>query len=100
MFFNHRRRGAKEPFGGNNEEPIFKITGGEVIEVRLMGVEGQHLALKVEDKSGKQLKLVSFFAPSEWFNIQVGDRRDLLVQFVKNEWNNNVSIEGKILQIF
>ena len=89
-----------EPFGGNNEEPIFKITGVEVIEVRLMGVEGQHLALKVEDKSGKQLKLVSFFAPSEWFNIQVGDRRDLLVQFVKNEWNNNVSIEGKILQIF
>ena len=89
-----------EPFGGGNEEPIFKLTNVGIVEAKLLGADGQHLAIIVEDDKGRQLKLLAFFAPAEWLKVAVNERRDFLVRFSKNEWNGNTSIEGKILQIF
>ncbi len=87
-----------EPFGGDNEEPIFKLENIEVGEVRLMGIEGQHLSVIVVEKTSR-LKLISFFAPDDWFKIQPGDRCDILIKLMKNEWNGNESVEGRILSL-
>ena len=39
-----------EPFGNGNAEPILKITKATVLNVRRMGVDGQHVKLTLRDK--------------------------------------------------
>lgn len=88
-----------EPFGGENEEPIFKLEDFRVAEVRLMGGEKQHLALIVEDKAMRQFKLLAFHAPKEWLEIEQGARLNIWMRFSENDWNGARTIEGKILNI-
>ena len=88
-----------EPFGGDNEEPIFKLQDFRVVEVRHMGAERQHLALIVEDKDLRQLKLLAFFAPEEWLKITEDARLDLWVKLAENDWNGSRTIEGKIINL-
>ena len=88
-----------EPFGGGNEEPIFKLHDVKVAEVRLMGADRQHLALIVEDKNLLQLKLLAFYAPEEWLKVETDARIDALIKLTRNEWNGNTTIEGMIISI-
>ena len=86
-----------EPFGGDNEEPVFQLHDFSVVEARLMGAEKQHLSLIVEDGKGQRIKLLSFFAPEEWCKVSVGARLNVWVKLAKNEWNGIESVEGKII---
>ena len=88
-----------EPFGGDNEEPVFKLQDFRVAEVRLMGAERQHLALIVEDKNFRQIKLLAFFAPDEWRQIAIDARLDVWVKLLENDWNGMRTIEGRILNL-
>lgn len=88
-----------EPFGEGNLEPIFKLENVEVDEVRRMGADGQHLCLMVRDRKGNRIKLVAFYAPAEWFEVQPGDERSILMQVTENEWNGVCSVEGRIVDM-
>ncbi|MBQ3306164.1 single-stranded-DNA-specific exonuclease RecJ [Candidatus Saccharibacteria bacterium] len=88
-----------EPFGNGNPEPVFLLPGVTVMEVRKMGADGKHLRLTIRDGLGTIMKLVAFFARGEWFELQPGERADVWVSVMKNEWNGSVSVEGRILRV-
>lgn len=89
-----------EPFGEGNTEPIFKLENVEIDEVRKMGADEQHLCLMVRDRNGNKMKLVAFYAPRKWLEIQNGDERNILIQVAENEWNGVCSVEGRIVDLF
>ena len=89
-----------EPFGQGNEEPIFLLKGVKIHEVRKMGSESQHLRIDVRGKDGKIMKLVAFFAPKEWMNLDPGyDEIEPVIKLVENEFNGVRSVEGRILDV-
>ena len=83
-----------------NEEPIFRLINVQIIEKRKMGTEGQHLRLDVKGKDGKIIKLVAFYAPDEWLNLEYDDMIEPIVQLVENEFNGVRSVEARIIDIW
>ncbi len=45
------------------------------------------------------MKLVGFFAREEWFLVEEGEKVDVLVNLMVNEWNGNRAVEGRLLQV-
>ncbi|MBR5938995.1 single-stranded DNA exonuclease RecJ, partial [Candidatus Saccharibacteria bacterium] len=88
-----------EPFGTGNEEPIFRLKNVEIVEIRKMGAEENHLRLDVRDKHGNTLKLVAFFAPENWLNLDYETKIEPIVKLVENDFNGIKSPEAQILDI-
>ncbi len=88
-----------EPFGAGNEEPILRINNAHVMEIKRMGSAGQHLRVDVQDEDGRDLKLVAFFAPDDWFSLEQDTWRNFLIKPVENEWNGTRSVEARIVDI-
>lgn len=88
-----------EPFGIGNLEPIFQLKEMEVVRTSKMGTEGQHLRLEVKDVAGRQIKLVAFNAPGAWMNLAKGEKYNVWINLVENEWQGNRNVEGRILRI-
>lgn len=88
-----------EPFGPGNREPVFLLSGVRVADMRLMGMEGQHLRLDIEDQRGMRLKMVAFAVPGEWKEVGVGEVVDVWMKPVINEWNGRQTVEGRILRL-
>ncbi len=88
-----------EPFGDKNEEPVFKLEDVEVVEVRKMGKNGEHLSFLVGDKNNNKMKLVAFNVPKEWFEIREEDHINVWVKLIENEWNGIKTLEGRIEKI-
>ena len=88
-----------EPFGLGNEEPIFHLKNVKIELIRKMGAENQHLRLDVKDKSGKIFKLVAFFAPEKWLNLDYGDKIEPIIKLTENDFNGVKSVEGRIIDI-
>lgn len=88
-----------EPFGMGNLEPIFLLKQVEIQKIMRMGAENNHLRLTVRDDEGAELKALAFNAPEEWMSLRDGERRDIWVNLMENEWQNKRSVEGRILQI-
>ncbi|MBR3180211.1 single-stranded-DNA-specific exonuclease RecJ [Candidatus Saccharibacteria bacterium] len=86
-----------EPFGAGNEEPIFKLVGCEILDVRKMGAEQNHLRVDMKDANGRTLKLVAFFAPEEWLTLSVNDKIEPLIKVNINEFNGVRSVEGRLV---
>ena len=64
-----------------------------------MGAENQHLRLDVKDKFGHILKLVSFYAPEKWLNLDYGAKIEPVVKLTENEFNCVRSVEARIIDI-
>ena len=88
-----------EPFGVGNLEPVFLLKGMQIKQVVKMGSEQQHLKLTICDKEQRELKLVAFNAKKDWMELRNGDKQDIWVNLIENEWRNEWSVEGRILQI-
>ena len=87
-----------EPFGSGNPEPIICFEHVQVLGVRRMGSESQHVKLDVKDNNGKHLELLAFSAPNDWF-CEVGQYVSVWVQLTINEWRGRRSIEGRLLHL-
>lgn len=88
-----------EPYGAGNEEPVFRLAGAKICDIQRMGAEGQHIRINLEDKDGKGLKLVGFYAPDEWLNLTVDDEVEPIVRLVDNEFNGVHALEARIIDI-
>lgn len=88
-----------EPFGVGNEEPKFLLKGMRVMEVKWLGKESEHLMMMVMDGEGRRMKVMGFYGAEEWRGIEAGDRLDVMVALMVNEWNGKRSVEGRIVKI-
>ena len=92
--------GQLEPFGTGNEEPIFRLKEVEIYDIRRMGAEQNHLRVDVKDKNGNKLKLLAFFAPKEWMELDYGMKIEPVIMLTENNFNGVRSVEGRLLDIF
>ena len=89
-----------EPYGPGNEEPIFRLKNIQLTNVTLMGADRNHLRLDLRDQNGKYLKLVAFYAPESWLNLDpVLDHIEPLVKFTENDFNGVKSLEARVCDI-
>lgn len=88
-----------EPYGPGNEEPVFLLQEVRVVEVAKLGEEAKHLRLVVWDKSGKSLKLMSFYAPEEYLRLKGGEIVNVWIALSENEFRGIRSVEGRILRL-
>lgn len=89
-----------EPYGPGNEEPIFRLKDVRIQNVTRMGTDRNHLRLDLKDKNGKYLKLIAFYAPEKWFNLDPEyDHIEPLVKLTENDFNGVKSCEARIVDI-
>ena len=88
-----------EPFGLGNEMPIFGLNNIFILDKKLMGADEQHLGILARGEDGKLLKLVGFYAPEQWREIEQGREANMLIHLEENEWNGTRSAEGHILDL-
>jgi len=85
-----------EPFGEGNTEPIFEI------EAQVCGkqiLKEKHLALSIRDRSGKEMKMMAFYAQEAWKEVENGDMVRVQFRLMKNEFRGKVAIEGEIISL-
>lgn len=87
-----------EPFGIGNPQPVIKINGLSVKNVRKMGDESQHIKLELQDSKGKKMQFVAFNASNNFF-VEVGETVSVWFQPNINEWKGNRSVEGQLLHL-
>lgn len=83
-----------EPFGIGNPEPTFLTKDLEVVEIRTVGKENNHLKLVLKDKAGKRLEAVGFNLIDKKPNQ--GDMVDIVYNVRENFWNSRKRIEGRL----
>ncbi len=89
-----------EPYGPGNEEPIFRLKNIDLTNVTRMGTDRNHLRLDLRDKNGKYLKLVAFYAPEQWLNLDPQfDRIEPLIRLTENDFNGVKSVEARLLDL-
>lgn len=86
-----------EPYGHGNPPPVFKLTNMAVSLRREMGAQHQHLKLELTDPGGHKFTVVAFNKATE-IKADVGDVIDVWVELILNEWQNNRTVEGRLLR--
>ncbi|MBP7775256.1 MAG: DHH family phosphoesterase, partial [Candidatus Saccharimonas sp.] len=87
-----------EPFGNGNPEPIVKIDAVQVVSIRRMGNDGQHLKLSLQDYLGGGLDVVAFSADESWF-VEPGEVVSVCIQPLLNEWRGVKRVEGRLVRL-
>ena len=87
-----------EPFGNGNPEPIIKIDNCQVVNIRIMGSDSQHIKISIKDKKGLTIQLLAFNAP-EYFFVGLGELITVWFQTTVNDWRGNQSIEGRLIHL-
>lgn len=90
---------AFEPFGNSNDRPNFVSRGVEVVDITKMGLEGQHLKLKLNDGSSAFINALGFSQSETWQDLRIGDKIDIVYYLDLNEFNGRSEIQMKIIDI-
>lgn len=88
-----------KPHGAKNPEPKFASFKLKPLTVRLIGKEGNHLKLEVENDKGERRVGIAFGAGSFYSEIKKDSLIDCVYNLTRNTWNNHTSIEMKIRDI-
>lgn len=87
-----------EPFGSGNTQPILYSTNLEVLYVRRMGADGQHVKIETRSKSGVKMQFLAFNAPEHFF-VEIGGEINVWYQPDINEWQGRRTVEGRLLHL-
>ncbi|MFA5124287.1 MAG: single-stranded-DNA-specific exonuclease RecJ [Patescibacteria group bacterium] len=87
-----------EPFGEDNEQPLFAAFGLSVEQVQTVGVDGKHLKVLVSQNGDlSNLHKLIGFSFGEWCaRLKAGDKIDIVFELGVNEWNGNKELQLKI----
>jgi single-stranded-DNA-specific exonuclease len=97
-----------EPFGVENQEPLFLFNSLTVISKKVLGSHSDHLKLKLDDPSTSKLeKILATGLDAIAFKkgdldkvIKIGDQIDLIASLCVNTWNNVSTPQLVIKEIF
>jgi single-stranded-DNA-specific exonuclease len=94
------------PFGMGNPQPVFVTRGVRVRDMKVLGREGKHLKLVLED-SNSELRIMNYglfdgigFGMGEMAReIDIGDEIDIAYTIDENTWNGNTKLQLKVRDI-
>ncbi len=87
------------PFGEGNPEPVFFMERMIVTEIRPVGSDGKHLKFLLTAPAGKSFDAIGFSLAGTIPDLGKGEAIDVLFQVDENEWNGNVSLQLKLIDI-
>lgn len=89
-----------EPFGQNNNKPLFVAYKLTVEQVQTVGADGKHLRVMVsQDEHPEVHKLIGFSFGDWCARLNTGDKIDIVFELGINEWNGNREIQLKIIDL-
>jgi len=91
-----------EPFGKNNEAPIFLAKDFLISSLRVVGNGSKHLKLdlKSEKLPQKTFKAIGFgLVKNGGADLKVDDKVDFVFEILKDEWNGRRDLQLKIKDI-
>lgn len=83
-----------KPFGLNNPEPVFVSRNARVENVRLIGINGKHLKMKIDG-----VDCIGFGMGSLHKTLQTGAHVDIAYVIDMNTWNGNRRLQLKLKDI-
>lgn len=87
-----------EPFGIGNPEPVF-VSRATVSNWRLVGSEGKHLKLTLEDKQGRYFEAIGFGMGGRAKEVINGHEIEAAYNLTGNEWNGKKNIQLRLKDI-
>lgn len=81
-----------EPFGMNNDNPVFSITGAEAVLVSAVGAESKHLRMRIA-KNGVYINCIGFSMGSYADFIHQGSIIDIAFQIDINHYQGNENVQ-------
>jgi single-stranded-DNA-specific exonuclease len=86
-----------EPFGFGNPEPLFVTRKIQIVNMRMVGAEGKHLKVKIQDPETKQLFDAIAFGFGTQFSLISSDLLfDIVYTIDMNVWNGKRTLQLKI----
>lgn len=83
---------ALEPYGAENEKPVFALMGMNVLMIGRMGAEGKHLRMRLV-KSGSYINCVGFGMGDYADEIKEGEFIDVAFNMDINDFKGNKSVQ-------
>jgi len=87
------------PFGQNNDRPRFASFNVDIVDMNTMGLEGQHIKIKVKQDDSGIFQAIGFGQAEKWKDLQIGDRIDIVYYAENNEFNGKSEVQLKIVDI-
>ncbi len=87
------------PFGEGNPEPIFFAGSVRVEESRPVGSDGKHIKLSISFPGGRIFDAIGFSLSDRIPDLCSGDLLDILFQVDENEWQGNVKLQLKLVDM-
>lgn len=91
------------PFGKKNKEPRFLIKKAEIVSCRTVGNGSKHLKMELmvfgKDSNLKKINAIAFGMGDKNRALKEGSLVDVVFEMILNEWNNNRSLEMKIIDL-
>jgi len=90
------------PFGQGNDRPKFMSREAVIADIFTMGLEGQHIKLKIKARQSKKngvIDAVGFGQAEQWKDLRIGDIIDIAYYVEINEFNGRSSAQLKIIDI-
>lgn len=89
-----------EPFGENNEEPIFCIRDVIVDAVRIVGNGSKHMKLSLTtSNTNKKVDAIAFGLGATHPDLAPGEMIDVFAHIQENEWMGSVNVQCNIIDI-
>lgn len=89
-----------EPFGKNNERPLFLCANLQVVGLERLGNSEQHLKIMAIQNNFTPKKFIGFgFGKDIGLKLKIGDMVDIIFEIGINEWNGNSELQLKIIDL-
>lgn len=102
---NHKCIKKLEPFGIDNQEPLFLFKNINVVQKRLIGNNNAHLKLKLDDPDTAKHEnipadAIAFKKGELDSQIKTGDKIDIIARLDSNTWQGTTTPQLVIKEIF
>jgi single-stranded-DNA-specific exonuclease len=92
------------PFGKDNHSPLFMLKDAEIFSLRTVGNSDKHLKLELEVKDEgvkniKKVQAIGFNHGIKFDDFKIGDKVDVVFEFLVNEWNGNRELQLKVVDL-
>lgn len=84
-----------EPFGLGNPSPVFLTKGMEVVDVKFLGKDKNHLKLKLK-KDKNYFDAIGFNLAKDFKKLKAGDKVNLVYSVEENIWNGTKNLQLRI----
>lgn len=88
-----------EPFGKDNERPVFCSRSVQIMDINVMGFEQQHIKFRLKSENSRVVSALGFGQARKWQDCKVGDKIDIAYYLEVNEFNDKREIQMKIVDI-